>query len=98
MTTGAVAGTVLLVAWSQVQTLWELYPVFAGLGAATAMALYDAAGRPGLRGQTRSRITTTGQLAAGVPPSWGCAAQPSASIRRAAASGSSASWAVGPMP
>lgn len=43
MTAGSVAGTVLLVAWSRVHTLWQLYLVFAGLGAAMAMALYDAA-------------------------------------------------------
>ncbi|WP_433371991.1 MFS transporter [Actinoplanes sp. CA-142083] len=43
MTLGAAAGAALLVAWSQVQALWQLYLVFAGLGAAMAMALYDAA-------------------------------------------------------
>ncbi|MFC7279325.1 MFS transporter [Paractinoplanes rhizophilus] len=43
MTLGSAAGAGLLVAWSQVQTLWQLYVVFAGLGAAMAMALYDAA-------------------------------------------------------
>nr|WP_312034569.1 MFS transporter [Actinoplanes sp. TBRC 11911] len=43
MTTGSLAGAVLLAAWSQVQTVWQLYLVFAGLGAAMAMALYDAA-------------------------------------------------------
>ncbi|GAA0495838.1 MFS transporter [Paractinoplanes deccanensis] len=43
MTTGAISGSLLLAAWSQVHTLWQLYLVFAGLGAAMAMALYDAA-------------------------------------------------------
>jgi MFS family permease len=43
MTTGSLAGTALMVAWSQVQSVWQLYLVFAGLGAAMAMALYDAA-------------------------------------------------------
>ncbi|WP_433305047.1 MFS transporter [Actinoplanes sp. CA-030573] len=43
MTVGSVAGAGLLVAWSQVHALWQLYLVFAGLGAAMAMALYDAA-------------------------------------------------------
>jgi MFS family permease len=43
MTIGAAAGAVLLAAWSQVHALWQLYVVFAGLGAAMAMALYDAA-------------------------------------------------------
>jgi predicted MFS family arabinose efflux permease len=43
MTTGSVAGALLLVAWSRVETVWQLYLVFAALGVAMAMALYDAA-------------------------------------------------------
>jgi MFS family permease len=43
MTVGALAGAGLLVAWSHVQAVWQLYAVFAGLGAAMAMALYEAA-------------------------------------------------------
>ena len=43
MTTGSLVGAVLLPAWSQVHTVWQLYLVFAGLGAAMAMALYEAA-------------------------------------------------------
>jgi MFS family permease len=43
MTVGALGGTALLVAWSQVHTVRQLYLVFAGLGAVMAMALYDAA-------------------------------------------------------
>ena len=43
MTAGSAAGAVLLVAWSQVHAVWQLYLVFAGLGAAMAMALYDTA-------------------------------------------------------
>jgi MFS family permease len=43
MTVGSLAGAALLVAWSQVQTVWQLYAVFAGLGVAMAMALYEAA-------------------------------------------------------
>lgn len=43
MTAGSAAGVLLLVAWSQVHEVWQLYLVFAGLGAAMAMALYDAA-------------------------------------------------------
>jgi len=43
MTCGALAGTALLVGWSQIHQLWQLYVVFAGLGIAMAMALYDAA-------------------------------------------------------
>ena len=43
MTVGSAAGGALLVAWSQVHQVWQLYLVFAGLGAAMAMALYEAA-------------------------------------------------------
>ncbi|MGI5239714.1 MFS transporter [Dactylosporangium sp. CA-139066] len=43
MTGGAIAGALLLVAWSRVGAVWQLYLVFAGLGGAMAMALYDAA-------------------------------------------------------
>lgn len=43
MTTGSAAGALLLATWSQVQTLWQLYAVFAALGAAMAMALYEPA-------------------------------------------------------
>lgn len=43
MTTGSLAGAALLVAWSQVRTVWQLYVVFGALGIAMAMALYDAA-------------------------------------------------------
>jgi MFS family permease len=43
MTTGAAAGTGLLVACSQVRAVWQLYAVFVGLGVAIAMALYEPA-------------------------------------------------------
>ncbi|MFF5225093.1 MFS transporter [Dactylosporangium sp. NPDC000521] len=43
MTAGSAAGALLLAAWSQVQALWQLYAVFAALGAAMAMALYEPA-------------------------------------------------------
>jgi MFS family permease len=43
MTAGSAAGALLLAAWSQVHQVWQLYLVFAGLGAAMAMALYEAA-------------------------------------------------------
>ncbi|MFB9441877.1 MFS transporter [Dactylosporangium vinaceum] len=43
MTAGSAAGALLLVAWSRVEALWQLYAVFAALGVAMAMALYDAA-------------------------------------------------------
>ncbi|WP_433618450.1 MFS transporter [Dactylosporangium sp. CA-139114] len=43
MTASSLAGALLLVAWSRVETVWQLYAVFAALGVAMAMALYDAA-------------------------------------------------------
>ncbi|MEV4536529.1 MFS transporter [Asanoa sp. NPDC049518] len=43
MTAGAGAGALLLVAWSQVRTVGQLYLVFAALGVAMAMALYEPA-------------------------------------------------------
>jgi predicted MFS family arabinose efflux permease len=43
MTAGSLLGAALLVAWSQIHTVWQLYLVFGGLGVAMAMALYDAA-------------------------------------------------------
>ncbi|GAA4606097.1 MFS family permease [Actinoplanes octamycinicus] len=43
MTAGSLLGAGMLAAWSQVQAVWQLYPVFAGLGVAMAMALYEPA-------------------------------------------------------
>ncbi|GIG88382.1 MFS transporter [Plantactinospora endophytica] len=43
MTTGSVLATGLLVAWSQVRTVVQLYLVLTGLGLAMAMVLYEAA-------------------------------------------------------
>jgi MFS family permease len=43
LTVGSLGGALLLVAWSQVHTTWQLYAVFVGLGAAMAMALYEPA-------------------------------------------------------
>ena len=43
MTAGSLAGTLLLVAWSQVQTLGQLYAVQIGIGIASAACLYEAA-------------------------------------------------------
>jgi MFS family permease len=43
MTTGSLLGAGMLLAWSQVDRVWQLYPVFAGLGVAMAMALYEPA-------------------------------------------------------
>jgi predicted MFS family arabinose efflux permease len=43
MTAGSLLGALLLVAWSQVDSLWQLYAVQAGLGAACAASLYEAA-------------------------------------------------------
>ncbi|MET0419254.1 MAG: MFS transporter [Actinoplanes sp.] len=43
MTAGSLLGASMLAAWSQVSAVWQMYPVFAGLGAAMAMALYEPA-------------------------------------------------------
>ncbi|MEV4345463.1 MFS transporter [Actinoplanes sp. NPDC049596] len=43
MTTGSIAGALLLVAWSQVDALWQLYAVQVGIGLASAACLYEAA-------------------------------------------------------
>jgi MFS family permease len=43
MTTGSIAATALVVAWSQVRTLAQLYAVLVGIGVTTAMVLYEAA-------------------------------------------------------
>ncbi|MEV0560548.1 MFS transporter [Dactylosporangium sp. NPDC050588] len=43
MTAGSAAGALVLAAWSQVQSLWQLYAVFVALGAAMATALYEPA-------------------------------------------------------
>jgi predicted MFS family arabinose efflux permease len=43
MTFGSLLGTVLLLVWSQVDQLWQLYAVQVGIGAASAASLYEAA-------------------------------------------------------
>ncbi|MGC4938538.1 MFS transporter [Kribbella sp. DT2] len=43
MTTGSLLGATAVVAWSQVQTSAQLYAVFAVIGAASAMVLYEPA-------------------------------------------------------
>jgi MFS family permease len=43
MTAGSLLGALLLAAWSQVDTLWQLYAVQIGLGLAGAASLYEAA-------------------------------------------------------
>lgn len=43
MTTGSIVGTGLLVAWSQVQQVWQLYAVLIGIGVTGAMVLYEPA-------------------------------------------------------
>ncbi|RBQ18354.1 MFS transporter [Spongiactinospora rosea] len=43
MTTGSVLGATAVLAWSAVQHLWQLYLVFAVVGIACAMVLYEAA-------------------------------------------------------
>lgn len=43
MTTGSLAATLLLLAWSQVHTVTQLYAVMIGIGVTGAMVLYEAA-------------------------------------------------------
>lgn len=43
MAIGSALGGLLLIAWSQVSSLWALYPLFAGFGLVQAMALYEPA-------------------------------------------------------
>jgi MFS family permease len=43
MTAGAALGAGMLVAWSRATSGWQLYPIFAGLGVAMAMSLYEPA-------------------------------------------------------
>lgn len=43
MTAGSIIATALLVAWSQVQTIWQLYAVMIGIGITGAMVLYKPA-------------------------------------------------------
>jgi MFS family permease len=43
MTLGSVLTGFLLLAWSQVEGLWALYPLLAGIGLAQAMTLYEPA-------------------------------------------------------
>ena len=43
MTAGSAGGVLLLLAWSQVHRLWQLYAVQAGIGVVAAASLYEAA-------------------------------------------------------
>ncbi|MEV0425603.1 MFS transporter [Micromonospora sp. NPDC050495] len=43
MTTGSIAATALLIAWSQIQAIWQLYAVMIGIGITGAMVLYEPA-------------------------------------------------------
>jgi MFS family permease len=43
MTTGSIAATALVIAWSQVRNVTQLYAVMVGIGLCTAMVLYDPA-------------------------------------------------------
>ncbi|MGS2618258.1 MFS transporter [Micromonospora sp. LZ34] len=43
MTGGSLAATALLLAWSQVETIWQLYVVMIGIGVTGAMVLYEPA-------------------------------------------------------
>ncbi|RVX44973.1 putative MFS family arabinose efflux permease [Nonomuraea polychroma] len=43
MTAGSILGTAAVLAWSRVESLWQLYAVFAAMGIACAMVLYESA-------------------------------------------------------
>jgi predicted MFS family arabinose efflux permease len=43
MTAGSAGGALLLLAWSQVHSLWQLYAVQTGIGVVAAASLYEAA-------------------------------------------------------
>jgi MFS family permease len=43
MTAGAFVGAALLVGWSHISELWQLYAISIGIGVVSAMTLYDAA-------------------------------------------------------
>jgi MFS family permease len=43
MTTGSLAATALVLTWSQVQQVWQLYAVMIGIGLTGAMVLYESA-------------------------------------------------------
>jgi MFS family permease len=43
MSTGSIAASVLVVGWSQVGAVWQLYAVWIGIGVASAAVLYEAA-------------------------------------------------------
>ncbi|PRY19003.1 MFS transporter [Pseudosporangium ferrugineum] len=55
MTGGSLLGTGLLVAWSQVDALWQLYAVQIGIGVASAASLYEAAFAVIIAGHRRER-------------------------------------------
>ncbi len=41
MTVGSILGAILLALWAQITALWQLYAVWAAIGAVSAMVLYD---------------------------------------------------------
>ncbi|MGV9309863.1 MFS transporter [Nonomuraea sp. NPDC003727] len=43
MSAGSILGTAAVLTWSRAETLWQLYAVFAAIGIACAMVLYEAA-------------------------------------------------------
>ncbi|MBT2233480.1 MFS transporter [Nonomuraea sp. NEAU-A123] len=43
MTAGSILGATAVLAWSRVENLWQLYAVFAAMGIACAMVLYESA-------------------------------------------------------
>lgn len=73
MTTGSLLGAVAVLAWSQVETPLELYAVFATIGAASAMVLYEpafavvvAATEPASRAKALLGITLVGGFASSI--------------------------------
>lgn len=73
MTTGSVLGAVAVLAWSQVQTAAQLYGVFALIGVASAMVLYEpafavvvAVTDPARRGKALLGITLVAGLASSI--------------------------------
>jgi predicted MFS family arabinose efflux permease len=63
MTIGSVLGTILLVAWSRVESLGAFYLIWAGIGAALALTLYEpafaAASTWFVRGRSRALLILT---------------------------------------
>jgi MFS family permease len=73
MTAGSLLGVVAVVAWSQVQQVWQLYAVFVLIGLAGAASLYEAAfpvviaaARPGQRNSDLLTVTIVAGFASSI--------------------------------